>query len=195
MESSPPSHVSDAGSVTDASSIDRSATPQSIDEASWYTGSVSLSLPQDDDALSPLHCFMRRYCVEAFSATPDDVATPRYGKSHGVKVVAGQIGIRCLYCKHRPVSQRPERAVCFPSTLRILLSPHHYSAPGPACCIRPAARQTTVVAPDCLCGRRGTCCGSPPASWTSASASESTWASVTQQQLIVGHFFQNQKQG
>ena len=59
---------------------------------------LSLSLPKDDDVLSPFHCFMRRYCVEAFSATTDDVATPRYGKSHGVKVVVGLVGIRCLYC-------------------------------------------------------------------------------------------------
>jgi hypothetical protein len=84
----------------------------------WYPGSVSLSLSEDDDVLSSLHCFMRRYCVEAFSATPEDVSTPRYGKAHGVKVVVGQVGIRCLYCKHRPVHQQPERSVCFPSSLR-----------------------------------------------------------------------------
>ena len=84
----------------------------------WSKGSVSLSLPDDTDVLSPLHCFMRRYCVEAFSANPDDVSTPRYGKSHGVKVVTGQVGIRCLYCKHRAPGKRPERAVCYPSSLR-----------------------------------------------------------------------------
>jgi hypothetical protein len=60
---------------------------------------VSLSLPEDDDVLSPLHCFMRKYCVEAFSATAQDVATPRYGKSHGFKVEVGQVGIRkCFAC-------------------------------------------------------------------------------------------------
>jgi hypothetical protein len=84
----------------------------------WYNGSVSLSNPEDDDVLSPLHSFMRRYCVEGFSATPEDISTPRYGKSHGIRVVVGQVGIRCLYCKHRPINQRPERAVCYPSSLR-----------------------------------------------------------------------------
>lgn len=84
----------------------------------WYPGSTSLSLSEDDDVLSSLHCFMRRYCVEAFSATPEDVSTPRYGKAHGGKVVVGQVGIRCLYCKHRPVHQQPERSVCFPSSLQ-----------------------------------------------------------------------------
>lgn len=60
---------------------------------------------------------MRKYCVEAFSATAEDVSTPRYGKSHGGKIVVGQVGIRCLHC-HRLGTNRPERAVCYPSSLR-----------------------------------------------------------------------------
>ena len=86
-------------------------------------GCISLSLPNDDDVLSPLHCFMRRYCVEAFSATTDDVATPSYSKSHGVKVLVGLVGIRCLYCKQRPVGKLPERYVCYTSSLRNI---YHY---------------------------------------------------------------------
>lgn len=89
-----------------------------VADTKWHSGCISLSLPEDEDVLSPLHCFMRKYCVEAFTASPEDVATPRYGKSHGLKVVTGQVGIRCLYCKHRPVNKRPERAVCYPSSLK-----------------------------------------------------------------------------
>eukprot|EP00339_Tiarina_fusa_P014158 CAMPEP_0116999954 /NCGR_PEP_ID=MMETSP0472-20121206/2472_1 /TAXON_ID=693140 ORGANISM="Tiarina fusus, Strain LIS" /NCGR_SAMPLE_ID=MMETSP0472 /ASSEMBLY_ACC=CAM_ASM_000603 /LENGTH=414 /DNA_ID=CAMNT_0004699515 /DNA_START=129 /DNA_END=1374 /DNA_ORIENTATION=+ len=114
-------HISDAVSytseVSSAQSFDSAASTAS-ESSCWYEGSTSLSLPEDDDVLSPLHCFMRRYCVEAFSATEEDVSTPRYGKSHGVKVVVGQVGIRCLYCKHRPTGKRPERAVCYPSSLQ-----------------------------------------------------------------------------
>mmetsp|Transcript_26745 Transcript_26745/g.74935 ORF Transcript_26745/g.74935 Transcript_26745/m.74935 type:complete len:698 (+) Transcript_26745:160-2253(+) len=95
-----------------------SGTAEASPIEAYHGGSVSLSLAEDDDVLSPLHCFMRRYCVEAFAATPEDVSTPRYGKSHGVKVVVGQVGIRCLYCKHRSGESRPERAVCYPSSLR-----------------------------------------------------------------------------
>jgi hypothetical protein len=84
----------------------------------WIGGSVSLHTPEDDDVLSPLHCFMRRYCVEAFSATAEDVAIPRYGKSHGFKVEIGQVGIRCLHCKACAPGKRAERAVCYPSSLR-----------------------------------------------------------------------------
>jgi hypothetical protein len=104
-----PRIVSDTGSytseVSSSHSFDSAATA-SLDSTCWHEGSTSLALPEDDDVLSPLHCFMRRYCVEAFSATREDVTTPRYGKSHGVKIVVGQVGIRCLYC-----------AVCYPSSL------------------------------------------------------------------------------
>lgn len=133
-EASSPSQVSDnSGGEASTSDDDSSCADESYSNAStvppgsqenerysgtWFHGCVSLALPEDSDVLSPLHCFMRRYCVEVFSATPEDVSTPRYGKSHGVKVVAGQVGIRCMYCKHRPAGKRPERAVCYPSSLR-----------------------------------------------------------------------------
>jgi hypothetical protein len=84
----------------------------------YYQGSVSLALPEDDLSLSPLHCFMRQYCVVAFTASAADVATPRYGKSHGRSIRIGQVGIQCVFCQHRPYATRPERAVCFPSTLK-----------------------------------------------------------------------------
>lgn len=132
--STPPSQVSDhSGGENSTTDDESSCADESFSNAStgpplspenesnsgnWFQGCVSLALPEDTDVLSPLHCFMRRYCVEVFSATPEDVSTPRYGKSHGVKVVAGQVGIRCMYCKHRPAGKRPERAVCYPSSLR-----------------------------------------------------------------------------
>lgn len=112
-------HSSSFGSQTSTSSSDSSSYGCSEYQAGpWYTGRASLALPEDDDALSPLHGFMRKYCIEVFSATPQDVATPRYGKSHAGRVVVGQVGIRCLHCSHLDPLQRPERAVCYPSTLR-----------------------------------------------------------------------------
>jgi hypothetical protein len=118
---SSPDHGSESCEYSSEASVAESSyesAPSLRSDVAWCSGSVSLSLRGDDDALSPLHCFMRRYCVEAFSASPDDVSTPRYGQSHGVKVVVGQIAIRCLYCKNRPVGKRPERAVCYPSSLK-----------------------------------------------------------------------------
>ena len=84
----------------------------------YYEGSVSLRLKEDEYSLSPLHCFMRQYCVEAFTASAEEVTTPRYGKSHGRSISIGQVGIQCVYCKHHPYWIRQERAVCFPSTLK-----------------------------------------------------------------------------
>lgn len=110
-------HSSSFSSTSTVSSVDSSFYGTDQHAGPWYTGSVSLALTGDEDVLSPLHCFMRKFCVEAFSATAQDIATPRYGKSHGGKVVVGQVGIRCLHCKHM-TRNRPERAVCYPSSLR-----------------------------------------------------------------------------
>jgi hypothetical protein len=88
-----------------------------IANGTWYSGVTSLAIPEDDDVLSTLHIFMRKHCIEAFSATPEDVGSPRYGKSRNGKIVVGQVGIRCLHCKHLQITKRPERAVCYPSSL------------------------------------------------------------------------------
>jgi len=55
-----------------------------------------LALPSDDMWLTPLHCFVRRYCVEAFIATSKDIAAPCMGKRNPLSV--DQVGIRCPYC-------------------------------------------------------------------------------------------------
>ena len=125
--SSPSAMVScsEASTTSSDASVDEGygseATTNVETNRSWYTKeglSVSLMLPQDSENLSPLHCFMRRYCVEAFCATEEDLTVPRYGKAHSGKVTYGQVGIRCLHCKHRPATERQERAVCFPSSLK-----------------------------------------------------------------------------
>ena len=79
----------------------------------YFEGSCSLYLKEDEESLSPLHCFMRKYCVEVFSASNQDVQ----GK-HGRKIEQYQVGIQCMHCKHRPYPLRGERAVCFPSSLK-----------------------------------------------------------------------------
>jgi hypothetical protein len=80
---------------------------------------ISLSLDTDDDFLSPLHAYMRKFCVEAFAVAQPERSHLKTGRSHGVnRIVPGQVGIRCIHCKHRPDWGRPERAVCFPSSLR-----------------------------------------------------------------------------
>lgn len=105
------------------------------ENAVYYEGTCSLSLPEDEDFLSPLHSFIRRYCVEAFTATAQDASESQFGRSHGSRVVPGQVGIRCCFCSNKQASTgasshhshgggtvqphlRRERAVCFPSSLK-----------------------------------------------------------------------------
>lgn len=57
---------------------------------------VPLAMPTDKDWLTPLHCFVRKHCVEIFCATEADVAAPSKGKRKPIQV--GQIGIRCPHC-------------------------------------------------------------------------------------------------
>lgn len=82
----------------------------------FFLGSTSLALPEDEEFLSPMHCFMRKYCVEAFAnecKIGNDAAKPAYGR----RIQVGQVGIRCLFCKSHPNTKGNERAVCFPSSL------------------------------------------------------------------------------
>mmetsp|Transcript_21492 Transcript_21492/g.44977 ORF Transcript_21492/g.44977 Transcript_21492/m.44977 type:complete len:738 (+) Transcript_21492:74-2287(+) len=83
-----------------------------------------LAMPEDEEWLTPLHCFVRRYCVEVFVATPEDVAAPCMGKRNPVTV--NQVGIRCPYCspertknKERAldVARARENGVVYPSLI------------------------------------------------------------------------------
>ena len=61
---------------------------------------ILLALDGDDYWLTPLHCFVRKNCVEVFTATVfDSVKTPTKGKRRTVS--EGQIGIRCPHCNKK----------------------------------------------------------------------------------------------
>ena len=77
-----------------------------------------LALPEDEEWLTPLHCFVRKYCVEAFVATNKDVAAPCMGKRTPVSI--GQVGIRCHYCSpdrltNSDAARSRENGVVYPS--------------------------------------------------------------------------------
>lgn len=80
-----------------------------------FLGSTSLSLPEDEEFLSPMHCFMRKYCVEAFAN--DIMSEATKSTTYSRRLPLGQVGIRCLFCKDQPDTKRRERAICFPSSL------------------------------------------------------------------------------
>jgi len=83
-----------------------------------------LARPEDDEWLTPLHCFVRKYCVEVFVATPADVAAPCMGKRSPVSV--DQVGIRCPYCSPErmrgkideiDIARARENGVVYPSLI------------------------------------------------------------------------------
>lgn len=80
----------------------------------WFDGSTSLAIPSSDSEwLSPMNCFIRDECVEAFSATEDDVATV----SKRGRITTQQVGIRCRFCKHRPRDETLSAATSYPVSL------------------------------------------------------------------------------
>lgn len=74
-----------------------------------------LAMPTDSDSLSDRQCYVRSEMVEIFAATSKDVAA-RHSKG-AQKLVAGQVGIRCVHCAHLRPRDRAERAVCYPSSI------------------------------------------------------------------------------
>lgn len=79
---------------------------------SLFHGKVSLALPEDRTALTPLRCFLRQN-VCAFSATSEDVID----RSATTIVTEGQVGIACLHCMRLPSKERSNRSMCFPFTV------------------------------------------------------------------------------
>ncbi|KAL3816268.1 hypothetical protein ACHAXA_008076 [Cyclostephanos tholiformis] len=98
---------------------------------------TSLALDEDKDWLTALHCFVRKNCVEVFTATALDVLTPSKGKRKPIQV--GQVGIRCPHCHEGSVDTDPNRergSVYYPAALSSiynatmnLLQRHLHSCP------------------------------------------------------------------
>jgi len=72
----------------------------------------TLSLPTDSNFLTEAHCFLRSTCIEIFVSTDEDVNAP--GKV-ARPFRAGQVGFRCIHCKHIPRGSRANQAVGYPS--------------------------------------------------------------------------------
>ena len=75
-----------------------------------FAGKVLLSLPEDENFLSPLRCFLREH-VCAFTASQQDIAV-RTPTTFSIRV--GQVGVGCVHCLAVPPKSRSNRAVCFP---------------------------------------------------------------------------------
>ena len=64
----------------------------------YRAGRQTLALPEDEDWLSPIDCFVRRN-IEMFCATEFHIQNVTHLKS---SIIIGQVGLRCLFCARSP---------------------------------------------------------------------------------------------
>lgn len=104
-------------SMMSTESFESGTTPPDASQISvpdkFYTGMVTLSLPEDKASLSPLRCFLREQ-VCAFSATEEDIAVRA---PTTFSITLGQVGIGCVHCVRQQAKLRSNRAVCFPFSI------------------------------------------------------------------------------
>lgn len=80
----------------------------------YFDGCIPLAVPSaDSEWLSELNCFVRQNCVEAFSATVQDLSRA----SKRGRIVLGQVGIRCRFCANRDNKDKAVAAVSYPTTV------------------------------------------------------------------------------
>jgi hypothetical protein len=70
---------------------------------------------EDERNLTPLQCFLRKYCIEVYTATQVD--TTRACKGKGQVMVVGQVGLRCCFCHVTSSSNEDRGSVYFPQTV------------------------------------------------------------------------------
>jgi hypothetical protein len=75
---------------------------------------VPLSLPEDNDKLSPFQILLRNQ-IEVFKASGEDTSTHTRGRNKPISL--GQVGIRCRHCANLPVKRRQKGATYYPSTI------------------------------------------------------------------------------
>ncbi|KAG7374069.1 hypothetical protein IV203_013164 [Nitzschia inconspicua] len=81
----------------------------------WYSGSIPLGLEDDKYWLSELQVYLRANFAEAFGATEEDIAAPMHGRNKPIAL--GQVGIRCVWCKHENPAERGQQATSYPSLI------------------------------------------------------------------------------
>jgi len=75
---------------------------------------VLLAMPQDEDWLSDLDCFVRKQ-VEIFSASKTDVKHAEEDQKYPISV--GQVGLRCLHCAKLRGKARDDTVLVYPCSI------------------------------------------------------------------------------
>ncbi|GFH53447.1 hypothetical protein CTEN210_09923 [Chaetoceros tenuissimus] len=94
---------------------DQDSLKLSPDTSAFY-GSVSIAMPDDEYNLSPVHCFIRKYGIEAFVLTNEEALDKDMWSARNFKVKPHVVGMRCMYCKDVPVGERSPKSIHYPSS-------------------------------------------------------------------------------
>uniref|UniRef100_A0A7S2KNF1 Uncharacterized protein n=2 Tax=Leptocylindrus danicus TaxID=163516 RepID=A0A7S2KNF1_9STRA len=79
------------------------------------TNANSNNMNNNSNKLSDLHSFVRMHCIEVFSCTPEDVE--KHPRSKGTRRARlGQVGLRCVHCKHLPLRELANQSISFPTS-------------------------------------------------------------------------------
>jgi len=84
------------------------------------TLTIPMAMPEDENCLIPIHCFVRKHCLHIFLAIKDDTIGRKIGK--GKPVTVGQVGICCPYCISTFARNHVRGAVYFPSSISQIYS-------------------------------------------------------------------------
>lgn len=113
-ESSGDDSEDDDESSTKAASKGKLSVSGKKKQTLWYDGCVRLAKTDDTHWLSEMQCFARTDLVEVFSwRTEDGLA----GYSGRKEPADGQVGIRCVFSKNLPDSEKPTGCITFPENL------------------------------------------------------------------------------
>ncbi len=117
---------------------DSISSPADEDESKFFCGAIKLHVPAaDPEWLSEMNCFIRKNCIEAFSAnegkirllSPLPVNTFKFLKSDfdfsfgsddvfksskRGRIAMKQVGIRCVFCAKEDVDKRAMSAISYP---------------------------------------------------------------------------------
>ena len=81
--------------------------------------SILLSTSTDAEWLSPALCLLRSQ-IEYFAARPQDLTAKNRSGGNKAAVIVGQVGIRCVWCKHRPRGERAKGSELYPSNIGLI---------------------------------------------------------------------------
>ena len=83
---------------------------------------VTMSRPTDENSLSSYQCLARHH-IEIFEAHAIDVERGAQGRNK--PIVLGQVGLRCIHCKHLPLKQRARASTYYPARLNGVYQVRH----------------------------------------------------------------------